>query len=298
MKINRILFPTDFSPCSEAALSTALFHAQVFEADLHILHIVVPGTADMREAFPEPETISQKLHEIAEVRMRATVEKYQDEPFKIVEAVRAGTAAVPMVKRYASEHGIDLIVMGTHGRTGFKHFLLGSVAENIVRTSECPVVTVRAGENVPPVKSVDCIVASVDFSDFSEAVLLTAIDLAQTHKAKLVLTHVIEEYFHPGGVDAAWTGLGDPMNSYREIREKQLTEYAAKASEAGVPAYTKVLTGRAPAEITKTAAEEKADLIVMGTHGYSGIEHLWLGSTTERVVRISETPVFTIKINA
>lgn len=124
--IREILLAVDFSQSSEDAARVAVEHARQFDARLHVLHVVWPGS----DPTPDP-----RLARIADpVRDRITV----------VTAVESGIAAVEIV-RYAAAHAIDLIVLGTHGRTGMTRALIGSVAERVVRTAPCPVLTVPAG---------------------------------------------------------------------------------------------------------------------------------------------------------
>lgn len=121
--VRQILLATDFSESSDAAARVALDYARHFRARLHLVHVVWPG-AD--KIMPQP------LSALAG-RLGGSV--------SVLTAVEAGSPAVQIV-RYAERHGIDLIVLGTHGRTGVTRALLGSVAERVVRTAPCPVLTV------------------------------------------------------------------------------------------------------------------------------------------------------------
>lgn len=126
LTVRELLFATDFSPCSDAAVQVARECARRFSARLHILHVLWAG-AD--------RTMPPLLNKLAD-------ELGGDVP--VVTAVESGAPAEQIV-RYAVRHGIDLIVVGTHGRTGFTRALLGSVAERVARTAPCPVLTVPAG---------------------------------------------------------------------------------------------------------------------------------------------------------
>ena len=121
--VRQILFATDFSESSDAAARVARDYARHFGARLHLLHVDWPG-AD--KAVPPPLiTLADEL----------------GGDVSVLTAVESGSPAVQIV-RYAARHGIDLIVLGTHGRTGVSRALLGSVAERVVRTAPCPVLTV------------------------------------------------------------------------------------------------------------------------------------------------------------
>lgn len=143
INLKTILVPTDFSECSDAALRYGRALASAFGATLHLLHVVQdPYTQPWAaEAFPAP--LGDMLNEWqAQARDRlCKVIPEAERPTTMVTTV-VGSPALEIV-RYASEQGIDLIVIGTHGRGPFGHMLLGSVAERVVRKAPCPVLTVR-----------------------------------------------------------------------------------------------------------------------------------------------------------
>jgi len=138
--LERILVPTDFSECSERARSYACELAKRFTSEVHLLHVVspisVPGYVG-----PIPEELLYP-----EEKARQELEEWNDLSFehvkRLARSVITGTAFVEIV-RYARDNNVDLIVMGTHGRSGLTHALIGSVAEKVVRKAACPVLTVR-----------------------------------------------------------------------------------------------------------------------------------------------------------
>lgn len=152
--VREILFATDFSESSDVAGRVARDYARQFGARLHLLHVVWPG-AD--PAMPPP--LGKLREELGEGVPTLTV-------------VESGQPAAQIV-RYAERHGIDLIVVGTHGRTGFTRVLLGSVAERVLRTAPCPVLTVtrepRGGPQVeaaePPAMLKRCLVCAAPSED-------------------------------------------------------------------------------------------------------------------------------------
>ncbi|HET8530176.1 MAG TPA: universal stress protein [Methylomirabilota bacterium] len=131
MRPSEILFPTDFSPASEAAGRIARAMALEASARLHVLHVVPPVT--------DPSVFREQL---------ARAGQGLAEGLRVETALRTGLAGRTIV-HYAREKGIGLIVLGTHGRTGFSHAILGSVAETVVRLAPCPVLTVPAGPLEP-----------------------------------------------------------------------------------------------------------------------------------------------------
>jgi len=139
IELKRILVPTDFSEFSSAAIDYACTLADKFDAELHLLH-VLEAHLGSTPVFAGGLALSPRVGESAQAAMRALQEIVPDRP-----AIRATISGPPFlgIIHYAKEHDVDLIVMGTHGRTGLDHVMLGSVAERVVRKASCPVMTVR-----------------------------------------------------------------------------------------------------------------------------------------------------------
>jgi universal stress protein A len=149
IKLQRILLPTDFSEFSAAARMYACAFADQFQAELHVLHVI----QDLAPLVPEPgAALAPPLDYLRELELnaQAMLERALDAQWsvgkRIVKAVRQGPPFLEII-RYAQETNIDLIVIGTHGRSGLAHMLMGSVAEKVVRKSPCPVLTVRHPEH-------------------------------------------------------------------------------------------------------------------------------------------------------
>ncbi len=146
IKLNTILVPSDFSECSDAAVLYGLELARRFDARVHLLHVIQdPATQPWAAeglAIPLFAAVEQWQKEAKE-RLEASVPKADAGR---VTAVATVAVPHPEILRYAAAHEIDLIVMGTHGRSGVSHMLLGSIAERVVRRAPCPVLTVRHPE--------------------------------------------------------------------------------------------------------------------------------------------------------
>ena len=142
IRLEKILVPTDFSDCSQAAVRHGLELARAFDATLHLLHVVGdPDTAAWIHGFPIPaREILEHFQEEARRRLLAPVE--DSDRTRVVVSCPIGAPATEIV-RHARDESIDLIVMGTHGRGFVAHVLIGSVAERVVRRAPCPVLTVR-----------------------------------------------------------------------------------------------------------------------------------------------------------
>jgi nucleotide-binding universal stress UspA family protein len=142
----RILVPTDFSPTADAALAYAKTLAARLDASLHLVHVFTdPHAAStyVPEVYaPVPPETHERALATAQERLRERLDAEEERRFRGSLAILTGLTANEIVK-HANEHDIDLIVMGTHGRRGIAHFVLGSVAEHVVRISRCPVLTVH-----------------------------------------------------------------------------------------------------------------------------------------------------------
>ncbi|MCW8804632.1 MAG: universal stress protein [Ignavibacteriaceae bacterium] len=298
MKIKKILFPTDFSRCAEQALAYAVLLAEKYGAEIHVLHIVTlfeDQPSAISEGISETEEMIRKLEDIAEKQLNKVVDSHGADDMKIIALSKRGISAAPVILEYASDNNIDLIVMGTHGRRGIEHLLLGSAAEEVVRMSPCPVFTVRETKQTIDTETVNNILVPVDFSDHSKNALRHASEIAQSYNARLQVLHIIEDTMHPAfsltGKSSIFDLIPGIENDCRKRTENMLKEIVPDKVNSNV--YIK--GGRASSDIIKFAKENSTDLIVIATHGLTGLEHMLLGSVTEKVVRMAHCPVFTVK---
>lgn len=149
IKLQRILCPTDFSEFSHKSIHYGCELAKAFDAELHLLHAlqdynaIAPATGESFAMFTD---WLPRLTKEAQERLAKLPGPEWDTRLRVHRATSVG-GAVDEIAKYAKEHDIDLIVQSTHGRTGLKHFLMGSVAESVVRYAPCPVLTVRHPEH-------------------------------------------------------------------------------------------------------------------------------------------------------
>lgn len=294
IKLNRILWPTDFSRCAKQALGHAVYWAREYDAELHALHVVILLQNNLHY-FPNEEAINKQLKDLGEHQLSSTIQALQADDLKIKPAQVRGISTAPAILGYARENDIDLIVMGTHGRRGLGHLFLGSVAEEVVRLASCPVLTIREQETPAPVEMMKRILVPVDFSEHSQQALIYAKKIATLYNARLQLLHVVEEVIHP----ACYMASGPSVLAFKpELKagaQQEMKKLLKETTGPEVAADFHVIEGRAAVDIVNFAKNDHSDLIVIATHGRTGIEHMLLGSVTEKVVRRAPCPVFTVR---
>lgn len=298
LALKKILFPTDFSRCAEQAQTHALALAQEYGAELHMLHVnpaleYAPHALDQN--FPNHEQITVQMRELALRHMSTALTSREAGRVRVQQVYQNGISVAPVILTYASANDIDLIVMGTHGRRGLGHLFLGSVAEEIVRMATCPVLTIRERKTPTVSTKLERIFVPVDFSEHSRQALLYAKVLAQSHSACLQLLHVVEDLRYPAFYMAERFAYFDVRPDIATQAQQELEQFFREAIDAQVSADFHVREGGAAHEIVKFAEKQASDLIVIATHGLTGLEHLLMGSVAENVVRRAPCPVLTVK---
>jgi nucleotide-binding universal stress UspA family protein len=294
IEMRQILYPTDFSEPSARAFENALVLATWYEAPLTVLH-VLPAPVVAATALPymyDPMALGGSLREAVQADLSALVEPAKRAGLHAVAELRDGNPATETVG-VAREINADLIVMGTHGRTGFQRWVLGSVAETVLRRAPCPVLTVppRAPDH-PGSMFFKRILCASDFSPASEAAVRYAANLAAEADASLFLVHVVDR-----------PGLLAPPEPHGNGHPPDFECAAGAQLRRAVPAEARdwcevreiVARGKAAPEILRLAAEHEVGLIVMGVHGRSPLDLMAFGSVTHEVVREATCPVLTVR---
>lgn len=295
-RINKILFPTDFSECAEHAFSQAAHLASLFDAELHVFNIRVlrKNEHPSMRAF-----LDEEAEEIYQQNVSRS-EKLRRSPFLdedriiVLEPGTTGTSACDAILNYASDAEIDLIVMGTHGRRGPRRFLLGSTAACVVRQATCPVVTLRFDADPMDSDEKPHLLVPVDFSNHAEDAVRYANTLAGMWGGEITLLHVIEEMVLPAVYGIEPVAL-QPMTALSDNTRSELQYLGDRLIDEGIPFRTEVLIGPTPVVISEYAAEKESDMIVISTHGLTGLKRVLMGSITEAVVRSAPCAVWTIK---
>ena len=284
--LDRVLFPTDGSDCAEHARRHASYLADRFEASLHVIH-VEEGDVKLSDVIDIQEAdVLADLHAPQNEEVRVAEPRLQEH--RVVHRSAAGG-----ILSYAAEHDTNLIVLGTHGRTGVRRLVLGSVAEEVVRRAPMPVMTVGRGATAPDKMEAGHLLVPVDFSEQQPRLLAHARELALAYDMTLTLLHVVERESLPEVYEA----YADPVapGVLAERVEASLDERAETLRERGVDVRVAVRDGHPATETLDAADELDADLLAIATHGRSGMERMLMGSVAEKVIRRAPCPVFTVK---
>ncbi|HEY5618095.1 MAG TPA: universal stress protein [Vicinamibacterales bacterium] len=286
----RILVATDFSKPADGAWAQARELAGAFHATVHLLH-VLPNLF-LRPVVNDPHDLETAT--LKQLRDRLT--DADQRRFRSVAAVERSDDPADVIVSYARTHDIDLIVMGTHGRVGVAHVLMGSVAETVMRTAPCPVLTVRATGPATAVRLAHILVPT-DFSPPSDAALDMARLVAERFGASLHLLHVLEDRLvdHAFGSELLHSESPEKRAARLADAQEQLSHRISADDRARLHATTEIVFGPSARTIVDYAVNNSADLIVMGTHGRPRIAHLLMGSVAEQVVRHATCPVSTVR---
>lgn len=300
LKIKKILFPTDFSKCAGYALNQVLLYARSYKAELHILHTIVFQKDDPFIAAAlntDAERTREKFTLIGTDKINHMIEAFPTSGIKIKKITLLGTAVAPSIVVYSKENEIDLIIMGTHGRRGLSHLLLGSVAEEVIRTSKLPVLTIRQIEENKQAKQIKNILVPIDFSIHSQRALVYAKEIASFYKARLQLLHIIELNFHPSPAFymANRQSLFDLAPDVWDDSKKELSRLVRSSHGPNVEADLFIVEGYAQRDILAFAESHHSDMVVLSSHGLTGLDRFMLGSVAEKVIRRAPCPVFIVK---
>jgi nucleotide-binding universal stress UspA family protein len=286
MTFTKILCPTDFSEGSRQAMRVAVHLAKETKAELVFAHAwyVPPSMYAGEYVFP-PAVLGQMADD-AQRELDGVVKQAMADGAKRVSATLV--TGVPWVElvELLEKQAFDLCVMATHGRTGLPRIMLGSVAEKVVRHAPCSVLAVRPDSEPRPFTHV---LVPTDFSPSAKSALELAAELVRPGGAGVTVLHVIE-------VPVAYSGELRVADFARDL-DTRSSEALAKAAEhvkrrASVPVSTTSRIGYPGAEtLAALDADPSIDLVIMGSHGRTGIKRALLGSVAEKVIRHARCPV-------
>lgn len=298
--VRNILFATDFSATSEAALPYATAICRRFGSTLHMVHVLSDASLLLMTGGVDYVSMST-LYDDAHAEAKQKLERLAEHFEGIAHRNYVGHGQVwKNLAGVIEENPVDLIVVGTHGRSGLGKLLLGSVAEDILRHASCPVLTVgpkvsgraklpafqnHARDLAPPELEIRQIVFATNFAKNAARVAQEAIALAEEFRARLTLLHVMEDYTQlgsrPGPIEDCVSRLQElvPSGNTLQYLPEVIVEF-----------------GVAPERILKVAGEREADMIVLGARSSAdvGTTHLpW--SSAHHVIANAQCPVLTVR---
>ena len=303
--MSAILVPLDGSASAEQARPSVRYLATIRPIQLQLLRVV--SDAD-KEALRSDEdellargrgpALSLRARERrAWQRLTTHAESYLADQAAQLSATGLAVAAdvctghpADTIVQMAAERHSDLIVMATHGYHGVRRWLLGSVADKVIQAATVPVLLVRGA--APAQYRIRRLLVPLDGSALACQALPWTVELAQRAHAQIVLIQVI-----PPTIDVfPYVPLPASVRELLEMQAlRELREVVDDLKERGLAATPLVIAGNAAEVIVETAAQQQIDLIVMATHGYSGIKRWALGSVADKVAHAAATPLLLIR---
>ncbi len=299
MRVNfdRIICATDFSELSNHAVHYGVSLAKEFKARLFLCHVIDLSSATMYgEATYAFESQLTHMEDYANERMKRIMSKYDIE----YEPVVTIGSAADEIKRIAKEKEASLVITATRGRSGLKRLFLGSVTGHLMGSLHCPLLTVRGPRHEPDTAkekeiSFGRILVGCDFSPDSNLALEYGLSMAQEFQSDLYLVHVLEAPIYKDIPKSAMDAREEIRKSLHKQAKEQLENLVPEDAHNWCKPKTRLLAGNAHDEIAKFADIQDIDLIVMGVRGQRLLESLFVGSTTERVIRNTACSVLLVR---
>lgn len=286
-KVEKILLSTDGSLYSEGAIREGIKIAKRCSSKLSVVSVL--------ETNPEYDAIAPQMVEKAEQSLRGHLEdviaRAKKEGLACETIVRRGDAYKDIVDEAAKQKS-TMIVMGRRGRTGLSRLMMGSTTARVIGHAPCSVLVVPRAAQV----EFKNVLVATDGSKYSAAAASEAIGIAKINNSKLTVISVIpSEFMPPTDLELA---IGQrELIAEKEMKEAEKNAKAVKdaAQKEGVAVQAFVLSGKPADAVIETAKEKNADLIVLGSHGRTGLEKLLMGSTAERVIVLANSAVLVVK---
>jgi nucleotide-binding universal stress UspA family protein len=289
-RVEKILLSTDGSEYSEGAIREAIKLAKKCSSTLSVLSVI--------ETNPELETIAPQVTEKAEKKARLHLDDIQARAKKdgiVCDCIiREGEDSYTYIVDEAVKRKSTMIVMGRRGRTGLRRLMMGSVTARVIGHAPCTVLV------VPRAAEFECrhILVATDGSTYGDAAAAEAISMAKQLGSRLTALSVVHsESMSP--MDIVSSQMQRDLIAEKEMKEAEQNVKKVKdaAVAAGIKTDALIMGGKPSEAIIQTAKDKQADLIVLGSHGKTGVEKLLVGSVAERVIVLSPCPVLVVKKN-
>lgn len=313
-----LLVPLDGSPLAEHVLPYIPLLATTLDARIHLIQVlfyleteslfaydaaVLYGSVDpFKGEHKEERQAWETLHQNAEAYLETKAMELRSQGFDVDFSTHVGVPA-DIIVEVAESKQAAMIAMATHGYSGLRRWTLGSVTDKVVHTTTLPLFIVRGEEVTPPqTPTFKRLLVPLDGSELARQALPLALTIAKSAQAEIVLMEAISPTI------AAYPGLhplGRPIPMYEPVMEELRTQatqdmqnLATELAAEHVAVKTEVLTGHAAEVIVDEAEQREVDLIVMATHGYSGLRRWALGSVADKVLHATTTPLLLVHAQA
>lgn len=295
----KIVCPVYLNETSPQMLAYARHFAQLGDGTIYLLHVVPTDELHLLRKVYRPDESGgadiSTAERVAREQLEAIAQEHlNDTHYAILTQFNSNPAAG--ILEAQKEIGADLVVMSSHGRTGLAHLILGSVAEKVVRESVCPVLTIRQGDAEVASSAFQHILVPVDIADRSATALICARQIAAQHGGTIYPLHVVptEDIYLQRDVYRLQEGEGTNLVRAEKVAKERLAEISQTYLD-GVRYEPVVHVSSDPARtFLEMEKEVGADLLVMATHGFTGLFHLLLGSLTEKMMREAGCPVLAL----
>ena len=288
--IKRLLLATDFSDWARRAEDYARALAASWRAALTVMTVLEFPPGMNPEYAVNKQYLTDRMSD-ASARLAEFKHGAYARGIATTTRIATGMPSEEIIAAALAEEA-DMVIVGTRGKSGLAHVLLGSTAERVIRMAPCPVLAVHTESLTEKGICLDRILVPTDFSECSEEAVTFAGVVAAQAKASIELLHVVEPGYY--SLDFTIEHL-DEREQKRQRSADQLEALSEKLSKAGI-AVNMNLRGGAPADmILDVAKTTSSDLILMGTHGRRGVSHMWAGSVTESVLRRGTIPVLAVR---
>lgn len=273
-----ILLTTDGSDLATAACEQGIELAEKFDSTIHVLYAAgIPDEASWQQA---DEEWRKRGYDVVD----PIVSRASDRGLEVRASVKSGRPLVEILE-FAGNEEVELITCGTHGRTGIRKLISGSVASGVIRDSTVPVLSVSSKAIDVP-REIDTILLAVDGRVGARSAVTHALQMAMVLEADVHALSV---------VDPAATSVSSVLEAFEDVARNAVEEVESRGSNRGITVTTAVEHGEPHDTIVTYAENADADLTVMGTESRSGLDRLVFGSCSQRVVSRAPSPVLTVR---
>jgi nucleotide-binding universal stress UspA family protein len=314
--MHTIVVPLDGSELAAQVMPHVRTLAPLLDAHVHLLRVVPatpPGDSEswaqvLISVYGAPESeaarrdhhndVMEELHQQAQAYLDAQAQTLRSAGIEVTSEVRTGSPAEIIVEVAAAHMPGALIAMATHGYSGLRRWALGSVADKVIHATDAPVLLVR-GQAQPVVQPPHRILTPLDGSGLSRQALPLASEIARAARAELILLRavvpMIEAYIGAPVLGRPLVENSETLNALYEYALDELKAEAASLRAEAPRVLTRAIIGYPAEVIIDEAREMDVDLIVMATHGYSGLRRWALGSVADKVLHATTTPLILVR---